>query len=236
MDELADVQLNVALVSDDPSTWNVPVRLVQAWDANQSLNAEEAFFSWWEDLHGNDQRIHEEFGTDRRSILKELVQEYDALSADYTDTLDDQREIRKVVVRMVQLDLTTEQVSKILYVPRTKVIRMIAWNRSDDDNTEITARMTAEDMLRNGARYTDTARLVGLPEWVVRRWGTTLNIPAREGGFGMAPRERGLQLHDEGMKVAQIVEALHKEFPDIPVKRVTVYKWINRRKHEREGR
>ena len=236
MDELQDVKLDVSLVSDDPSTWIVPARLVQTWDANQTLNVEEAFFQWWEDIHGNDQRIHEEFGSERRALLKELVQEYDAINADYTDTLDDQRELRKVVVRMVQLDLTTEQVSKILYVPRTKVIRMIAWNRSSEDGIEVTARMVAEDMLRSGSRYTDTARHVGLPEWVVRRWGTTLNIPAREGGFGMAPRERGLQLYDEGMKVAQIVETLQAEFPEIPVKRVTVYKWINRRKHEREGR
>lgn len=236
MDELEDVQLNVALVLDDPSTWIVPVRLVQSWDANQSLSAEEAFFTWWEDLHGNDQRIHEEFGAERRELLKHLIQEYDSLSANFMDTLEDQREIRSIVVSMVQLNLTTKQVANILYVPRTKVIRMIAWNRSRGDDTEVAARMTAEDMLRNGARYTDTARCVGLPEWVVRRWGNTLNIPANESGFGMAPRERALNLSDQGMKVAQIVETLNVEFPDIPVKRVTVYKWINRRKHEREGR
>lgn len=236
MDELEDVQLNVALVSDDPSTWVVPARVVHTWDANQSLSAEEAFFTWWEDLHGNDQRIHEEFGSKRRELLKNLMQEYDGLNSCYMDTIEDQQSMRSIIVGMVQLDLTTTQVANILYVPRSKVIRMIAWNRSREDDIEVAARMMAEDMLRNGSRYTDTARCVGLPEWVVRRWGVTLNIPVQENGFGMAPRERALELHDQGMKVAQIVETLNTDFPDIPVKRVTVYKWINRRKHEREGK
>lgn len=236
MDELADVQLNVALVSDDPNTWFVPIGLVRAWDADQTLDADKAFFHWWEELHTNDQRIHEEFGSKRRALLKQLVQEYDAINVDYRDTIDDQRKLREVVVSMVQLNLTTEQVSKILYVPRTKVIRIIAWNQSGGENTHVAARMTAEDLLRNGARCTDAARTVGLPEWVVRRWGVTLGIPVRENGFGMAPRERALELHDQGMKAADITSTLHVEFPNIPVKQVTVYKWINRRKHEREGR
>lgn len=235
MSELEDVRLDVALVSNDHATWIVPPRLLHDWDEDQSLNAQQAFFHWWENLHDNDQRIHEEFGAERRAELADLVQQYDALSDNFTDTLDEQREIRTVVLRMVQLDLTTEQVSNILYVPRTKVIRLISWNRENKD-VEVAARMVAEEMLRDGKRYTEVAAFVDLPEWIVRRWGNTLNIPAREGGFGMAPRERGLELHDQGLKVAKIVEILRSEFPSIPVKKMTVHKWINRRKHEREGK
>lgn len=236
MGELDDVQLDVALVSDDPNTWIVPTSLVAAWDAHQALSADQALFEWWENLHVNDQRIHEAYGSERRAALKELVQEYDAIRADYRDTLDDQRELRRVVVRMIQMDLTTEQVAKILCVPRVNVVRMVAWNSAETQPDEADTRIVAEDMLRAGSRYSEVSRAVGLPEWVVRRWGVTLGIPPREGGLGMAPRNRALELHDQGHNAKRIVEILQQEFPHIEVKRMTVYKWINRRKHEEAGK
>lgn len=235
MDSLDDVQLDVALVSDEPNTWIVPSSLVRAWDANHELNAEEAFFGWWEHLRFTEQRIHETFGPTRSAELKDLLVQYDSLrhgGDDYRDIPDEQRELRRVVVRMVRMDLTTEQVAKILCVSRETVVHTIAWNRPKTKH-EAHTRIAAEDLLRAGKRYADVSREVGIPEWVVRRWGATLGIPAREGGFGQAPRERALALHDEGVKVAGIVEILNAEFPDVAVKRMTVYKWINRRKHQK---
>lgn len=228
-EDLDDVQLDVALITDNTDVWAIPSKLAYTWRENPSWSAEQAVLTWWSDLHEADNRIHEEFGPERRAILKDLLIEFDAFWADYRNTALDQQALRRIIVKMIRNGLTTAQVGDLIGSTRAQVVRTILPNVPMDD-CAVAARMRAEDMLRTGRPYPQIADSTGLAKHQITKWAKTLQIAAPEPGLGKAPKQKAYELYDAGFKVRDIVDQLNKHFPDKEFKPMTVYQWINRRK------
>jgi hypothetical protein len=69
---------------------------------------------------------------------------------------------------------------------------------------------------------------------VVRQWAKTLRItPAagpRSRGYNDEVRQQAFDMHDSGISVGEIVQVLNDRYPERKFKKMTVHKWMSRRR------
>jgi hypothetical protein len=228
-----NMEYDVDYKSNDPSTWAIPSGLATRWHTRIHEEPAQVIFDWWKNLHEQDERIHQEFGPDKFGVLKSLVREYDELRLAYTDTAQDQQALKHVYYSMIEHGLDTRQIGRVTGRGRADVVRSLLANRSltvDD----VLARCEAEDLLRRGTPLEETAQLCSMHTHVVRQWAKTLRItPAagpRSRGYNDEVRQQAFDMHDSGISVGEIVQVLNDRYPERKFKKMTVHKWMSRRR------
>lgn len=231
--ENKNMEYDVDYKSNDPSTWAIPSGLASQWHTRIHEKPTVVILDWWQNLHEQDERIYEEFGPEKFSVLKNLLTQYDELRLAYTDSAQDQQALKRVYYSMIEQGLDTRKIGRITGRGRADVVRSLLSNRTltvDD----VIARCEAEDLLRRGITLDETARLCDMHDHVVRQWAKTLQITPAAGprtkGYNDEAREQAFAMYDSGIRVAEIVDVLNDRYPERKFKTMTVYKWMSRRR------